>query len=260
MSGKVVDYYTSSFSEHERHLDSFGQIQRQRTLDILSRYLKDDLYSIADIGGATGTYSFELAKAGHNVHLVDIVPVHIEKARKLSIEKGIPLSGFSVADARDLDFEDDLFDVVIIHGPLYHLTDVDDRVKVLEEARRILKPNGLLFAFAINRYAGIFYGIQSELILDDSYFEMVATESQTGFRDRAPTWHFHLPEEMEAEVTQAGFCIEATKGVVSPVWMLPEIESKLADDKEKAKVFKVAELLENEPIIGQDFVCIGMKS
>ncbi len=69
--------------------------------------------------------------------------------------------------------------------------------------------------FAINRYAGVFYGIHSEIILDDTYFEMVKTEVETGFRTRNPTWHFHLPEELEAEIMTSGFKIEATKGVVS---------------------------------------------
>ena len=259
MSKKVVDYYTEIFSENERHEDGFGQIQRQRTLNIFKQYLQGKPRKIIDIGGATGAYSFDLAKAGHNVHLLDIVPAHIEKAERIGLDKGILLDGYHVGDAKDLEFEDNSFDAVILHGPLYHITGLVERKKVLNEALRILKPNGVLFGFAINRYAGVFYGIHNELILDDTYFEMVKTEVETGFRTRNPTWHFHLPEELEAEITSSGFKIEATKGVVSPVWMLPDIESKLADAEMHEKIIRVCELLENEPKIGQDFVCIGRK-
>lgn len=259
MSKGVVDYYTEVFSENERHEDGFGQIQQQRTLNILEQYLQGKSHKIIDIGGATGAYSFDLAKSGHKVHLLDIVPVHIEKAERIAFDRGILLDGYHVGDARALEFADNSFDAVILHGPLYHITDIVERKKVLNEALRILKPNGVLFAFAINRYAGVFYGIHSELILDDTYFEMVKTEVETGFRTRNPTWHFHLPGELEAEITSSGFKIEITKGVVSPVWMLPGIESKLADVEMRKKILRVSEFLENEPKIGQDFVCIGRK-
>jgi len=259
MSKKVVDYYTEIFSENERHEDGFGQIQRQRTLNILNKYLQSNPCKIIDIGGATGAYSFDLAKAGHNVHLLDIVPAHIEKAERIGFDKGVLLDGYHVGNAKALEFADNSFDAVILHGPLYHITDIVERKKVLNEALRVLKPEGVLFAFAINRYAGVFYGIHSELILDNNYFEMVKTEIGTGLRTRYPTWYFHLPEELEAEIMSSGFQIEATKGVVSPVWMLPDIESKLSDAQMHEKILRVSELLENEPKIGQDFVCIGRK-
>ncbi len=178
------------FSENERHEDGFGQIQRQRTLNILKQHLNGQSLKIIDIGGATGAYSFDLAKAGHNMHLLDIVPAHIEKAERIGVDKGIHLCGYHVGDAKALSFLDDSFDAVILHGPLYHITDALERNKVLSEAFRVLRPDGVLFAFAINRYAGVFYGIHSGLILDDSYFEMVKTEVETGFRSRNPTWHF----------------------------------------------------------------------
>lgn len=255
----VVDYYTKSFSEHERHLDGFGQIQQTRTLQLLQRYLKPT-DKIIDIGGATGVYSFALARLGHDVHLLDLVPLHVEKAKKISEESGIHLSGYHVGDAQNLSFPDSSFDSVILHGPLYHITDKECRLRVLKEAFRVLKPEGKIFAFAINRYAGLFYGIHSELILDDSYFSMISKEVKTGFRDRTPLWHFHLPEEMEQEVACSGFENIETKGVVGPIWMLPNVEEKLTEELTKQQVLRVSELVENEPIIGQDFVCIGIKS
>jgi SAM-dependent methyltransferase len=260
MSKSIVDYYTSSFNEHERHQDGFGQIQRERTLQILNSYLSEQSHLIADIGGATGYYAFELAKSGHKVHLIDMVPVHIEKAKEMADEKGLNLAGFNVGDARKLDFFDETFDAAILHGPLYHLTCRNERIKALQEAYRILKPRGKLFAFAINRYAGIFYGIHSGQILQDDYFKIALTESKSGYRRRTPGWHFHLPEEMRAEVLDAGFQIEALKGVVSLVWMLPDIEKKMVDKAIRKKIFEISRHLEDEPIIGQDFVCIAHKS
>ncbi|MEI7248263.1 class I SAM-dependent methyltransferase [Pectobacterium carotovorum] len=259
MESKVVEYYTNTFNEHFRHLDAFGKIQQLRTLQLLQKHLLGK-QKIIDIGGATGIYSFELAKLGHEVDLFDIAPIHIEKAKKISAETGVDLHGFHIGDAQHLAFSDNSFDTVILHGPLYHITDESLRLRVLKEAYRVMKPEGILFAFAINRYAGVFYGIQRELILNDPYFEMISNEVKTGFRERSPSWHFHLPQEMEAEVSKSGFRDIQMKGVVGPIWMLPDIESRLGDEQTRQKILRVSELLENEPIIGQDFVCIARKT
>lgn len=260
MSENIIEYYTDTFRENDRHQDGFGQIQRMRTLHVIKQHIQKDNSTIMDIGGATGAYSFDLAKAGHSVFLFDIVPAHIEKAREISAITGVDLSGYHIGDARSMQFNDNSFDAVIIHGPLYHITDIQERHRVLCEAYRILKPDGVVFAFAINRYAGVFYGVHSGLILDDEYFDMIRTEVETGFRSRNPTWHFHLPEELEKEVTSAGFQRPSTKGIVSPVWMLADVETKLSDTTTRDKILRVSELLENEPKIGQDFVCIGYKA
>ncbi|WCE32286.1 class I SAM-dependent methyltransferase [Vibrio sp. SCSIO 43137] len=259
MSSNVVEYYTNSFNEHKRHIDGFGQIQQLRTLQLFQQYLPTK-QRIIDIGGATGVYSFDLAKRGHEVQLLDIVPLHIEKAKQLSEENGVELGGYHVGDAQELSFPDESFDAVILHGPLYHITDIAIRRKVLAEAFRILKPDGQVFAFAINRYAGLFYGVHSELILDDSYFKMVSEEVKTGVRSREPSWYFHLPSELETEVSEAGFSTVETKGVVSPIWMLSDIEKKLSNEEVRQKILKASKLAEDEPILGQDFVTIGVKA
>lgn len=258
MNSKVIEYYTSAFNEHERQHDGFGAIQRTRTLQLLKQFLNTN-QKVLDIGGAVGNYSFELAKEGYDVHLLDIVHLHVEKARKISKECGIALSGFHVGDARELEFEDQSFDAAILHGPLYHITDKSERSKVLSEVYRILCDGGILLAFAINRYAGVHYGINTEQILDDDYFEMISNEITTGFRSREPGWHFHLPDELKQELIDSDFNKLQTKGVVSSIWMIPDLESKLSDPAIYRKIIRVSELLEDEPILGQDFVCIGYK-
>jgi hypothetical protein len=52
-------------------------IQKLRTKELLSRYLKDYPMSILDVGGARGVYAFYLADLGHSISLFDIVPRHI---------------------------------------------------------------------------------------------------------------------------------------------------------------------------------------
>ncbi|MDD2476448.1 MAG: class I SAM-dependent methyltransferase, partial [Dysgonamonadaceae bacterium] len=53
-----------------------------RCKEIISRYLICDEMEIADIGGATGAFSYWLAQLGHRVHLLDFTPLHIEQAKE----------------------------------------------------------------------------------------------------------------------------------------------------------------------------------
>jgi SAM-dependent methyltransferase len=48
-----------------------------------------------------------------------------------------------VGDARALTFGDGLADAVILHGPLYHLIQRSERLRAIEEARRVLRAGGL---------------------------------------------------------------------------------------------------------------------
>ena len=56
---------------------------------------------------------------------------------------------FLPADANAIPFEDDRFDVVISWGSLEHIA--GGHAQALREIRRVLKPDGLLFAHPVNR-------------------------------------------------------------------------------------------------------------
>ncbi len=64
----------------------------------------------------------------YKVTLIDPVELHIQQA----MESGVVDA--SVGDARHLQLEDDAADVALLLGPLYHLTDENDRVGALREA------------------------------------------------------------------------------------------------------------------------------
>ena len=55
MKKRVIDYYSDQYNEGLRHRDPFGIIQEIRTRELISRYLKNDVISILDVGGARET-------------------------------------------------------------------------------------------------------------------------------------------------------------------------------------------------------------
>jgi len=155
--------------------------------------------------------------------LVDIVPRHIEQAQQQSTRGSVKLAGIKLGDARGLDFPDEFAHIIMMHGPLYHLTDRDDRLRALSEAKRVLRPGGKLLGFAITRYAGLIYGLTQGYVFDAEYLSMIREEVKTGLRKDAPGWsntfisaYFHHPDELKEEVEEAGFTHEQTRGVVGP--------------------------------------------
>ena len=265
---EIVSFYTKSFDESKRLTDGFGQLERTRTEELIIRFIPKPPAVVIDVGGATGIYSFFIAGLGHEVHLVDIVPNHIDQAKAVSGKGDRPaLASARVGDARSLDFTDESADVVMMHGPLYHLTKKGDRKQALSEAWRVLKPGGVLLAVTINRYAGVVYGITKGFIYNAEHMRMFRREVKTGRRTNPPEGFstfpnaiFLLPEEVKHEIEAVRFNCEKVLGIVGPAWLVPEIDSAWNDPIKRNAILDIARLLENEPILGPRILAVGRKS
>jgi len=263
---EIIDFYTNSYDEAGRLGKGLGLLERIRIRELIQRYLPDPPAVICDVGGAAGVHSFWLAGLGFDVHLVDATPLHIHKAREASQVAGSPqLASMAVGDARQLDFPDEFADAVLMHGPLYHLTERDDRLAAIAEARRVLRPGGLLWACALSRYASTIVGLVNGWVWDLDYLEMVTTELTTGQHRRPQTWKvfttsfFHLPHELEGELSEAGMAWERTLGIQGPGWMVPEFEKNLEDDQRREVILKIARLMENEPVMSPHMLAIARR-
>jgi len=80
--------------------------------------------------------------AGWDITLSDFSPGMLQQARDNLRDAGRPFT-FTVVDAQDIPFADDSFDAVIANHMLYH---VPDRPRAFAEIRRVLRPNGRLYA------------------------------------------------------------------------------------------------------------------
>lgn len=260
----IIHSYTYEFDETTRLSADIGPLEFARTKELLQRLLAPAPATVVDVGGAAGPYSFWLAAQGYSAHLLDIVPRHIERAKARQAEEGSPrLAGMHLGDARKLPFDNCMADAVMVHGPLYHFPDQTDRIAALKEARRIVKPDGLVLAFGITRYAGLIHGITTGKVFDPQYRDMLTTEVRTGRRLRARTEvtcfrsaYFHLPSEMEAEAEQAGLRPERTLGVLGPAWQVPELEKSWSDPVKQQTILEIARLTEDEPVLGPRFVTV----
>lgn len=266
ISQSIIDHY-NTYDETKRLKHDIGPLELARTQELMLRYLPPAPAIVLDIGGATGVYAFWLAGLGYDVHLVDIVPHHIEQAREAAQVPGSPqLASMCVGDARDLDFDDGFADAIIIHGPLYHLSGREDRLRAIAEARRVLRPGGLLLAFAITRYAGLIYGLSKGHVFDLAYHAMIRNEVLTGRREAPPLWastfpnaYFHHPDELKAEVQDAGLHHEATLGILGPAWMVPDLDASWQDPAQREVILDIARFTEHEPVLGPRLMAVARK-
>jgi ubiquinone/menaquinone biosynthesis C-methylase UbiE len=241
--------------EEKDRLDmGVGLLEKERTREIISRYLGGPRLEILDVGGAAGVYSFWLASLGHSVHLIDVTPKHIEQAIQINAQANAPLSSITIGDARDLrNFEDASVDCILLFGPLYHLVEKEDRLKALQECFRVLKGKGKLVAAGINRYASLYDGLSRGLI-DDPYFVEIMLQDLKNGQHRNPKNHpdyftttiFQLPSEMEAEVRESGFSLIETLPVEGPMWFIQHFEERWENKQARTQILDLMKLIEKD--------------
>jgi ubiquinone/menaquinone biosynthesis C-methylase UbiE len=228
--------------------DAAGALEFERTKEILLRYLPPPPLQILDVGGGPGVYAAWLADCGHQVHLVDPIPLHVEQAR--SAHAGIRTE---VGDARSLTQDDASVDAVLLMGPLYHLVDRSDRMRALQESRRVLRPGGWLFAAAIGRYAALLdLFIRLGRMYESEVFRLVRECVADGvFRpsEKSPftTAYFHLPSELQEEISAAGFKVSSVLNVEGPGFLLQDFQASWSDPSRRQTILEVARLLEDKP-------------
>jgi ubiquinone/menaquinone biosynthesis C-methylase UbiE len=233
-----------------------SQLEAVRTRELIERHAPRPPATVLDVGGAAGAYAGWLAGAGYTVHLVDLTPRLVAEARRRSASLSQPITSCEVGDARALSFPAASVDVVLLLGPLYHLTTPADRARALAEATRVLEPGGLLFAAAISRWASALDGLARDLYRDPRFAAIVEQDLRDGQHrnptervDYFTTAYFHRPDELRTEVEQAGLVVEGVYGLEGPAWILPDLTERWADARQRSDVVRVARALESEPSV-----------
>ena len=159
----LEDYY-SHFNEDHRLQTRHGKVEFITSIKYIEEYLNDDKSKrILDIGAGTGAYSIYFDKLGYKVDALELVSHNIEvfKSKNSSVN-------ISQGNALDLSiYDDNTFDVTLLFGPMYHLLKKEEKIKALNEAKRVTKKDGYIFvSYYMNDYAIITYGFIKKHILE----------------------------------------------------------------------------------------------
>lgn len=255
--GREIEAYYSRKNEVRRLEEGLGRLELARTQELLRRFLPLSPAVVVDVGGGPGTHALWLARDGYQVHLVEPVAGLLEEARRASAaQPAHPIASIRCGEARRLPMVDASADAAILLGPLYHLTQRTARVAALAEARRVVRPGGTVAAAGISRFASALDGLVRHLIDDPAFLRLLERDLGEGQHRSAPeraryftTSYFHRPEELGAEMADAGLAHEGTFAVEGPAWLLQDFEAQWQDEERRERILRVVRAVETEPAL-----------
>ena len=146
---EIVKEYYNNYKEDERFAAPHRRVEFITTMNYIEKFAKKG-DKILELGAGTGTYSIYLAKKGYRVeavelseHNLEILKINGEGEKNLTIRQG---------DAVELGmYSDDLFDVTLSLGPMYHIFNEKEMRSAIKEAVRVTKPGGIIiFSYLTN--------------------------------------------------------------------------------------------------------------
>lgn len=163
-----LELYYNKFNEEKRLDSRHGQVEFVTSMKYIHKYLYEmeqtkpkEQIKILDVGAATGRYSVPLADEGYDVTAVELVKHNLARLKA----KGSTVKAYQGNAMKLKRFEDNSFDLVLVFGPMYHLHEKEEKEKALSEAKRVVRPDGIiLVAYIMNEYSVITYAFKEKHI------------------------------------------------------------------------------------------------
>ena len=153
---EIESYWTTRAEGYsEVNHKELNGMQKEAWLEVLKSQFpekaKEEL-KILDIGTGPGFFPVILAEAGYQVTAVDYTQEMLDTAKKNAGELCRNIKFYKM-DAQNLEFEDDMFDVVISRNLTWNLKNPE---RAYKEWCRVLKPGGKLLNFDANWYGYLY--------------------------------------------------------------------------------------------------------
>ncbi|MHA1149733.1 MAG: class I SAM-dependent methyltransferase [Promethearchaeota archaeon] len=120
----------------------------KRSFEIITAFklVHHDPKKILDLGYGDGQITNDLHLKGYNIIGLDVYGTNHDK-----VKRNFPDCDFRLYNGINFPFEENTFDTVIMNDVFEHIPYIHMH-KLIEEVKMILKPGGLIYISAINRY------------------------------------------------------------------------------------------------------------
>ena len=136
------------FNEENRLKSRTGLVEKITTQREIDKLINANS-NVLDIGAGTGVYTIDLSSKVKEVTAFEPSSSNFktleQKTKEFSNIKAYNKSSFDLND-----LEGNYFDLVLIFGPMYHLSNENDRKDVLNQAKRVCKNGGHILISYIN--------------------------------------------------------------------------------------------------------------
>lgn len=139
MSRKYWDQWLTRTSQ-EGKLDKY----------FLKELLQRNIITVLDLGSGRGNSIRKLAQLGFRVTCVDFSLQAVEYLHNIAQEPSVPCMNVVCADLLSLPFCDNAFGAVSSVNVMNFFTNESQRIRVIEEAFRVVKPGGVIFFSVIS--------------------------------------------------------------------------------------------------------------
>ena len=193
----VQEVYRRINEDSRLNKSQAAKVEFLTTVRYIEKYLTPGA-KILDVGAGAGEYSLYFARKGYQVSALELADANIAVFRaKMANDDPVDLVQ---GNALDLSrYASDSFDVVLLFGPLYHLHEEADKLRCIEEAKRVCKPDGkIFFAFISNDMVILtMQQCQEDYLMNGDY------NKETFRLDDFP-FVFHTPDHCRELLSKAG--------------------------------------------------------
>ncbi len=157
-------------TEFEKGSLAYFQVVRKSRYEITERWMKEKIpfhtgkgKKVLEIGYGMGTDLLTWRLEGAEVYGIDITPEHYRLAQ-LNFEVHKEKANLQLADAANIPFPNEFFDIVYSNGVLHH---TPDTVRCISEAYRVLRPGGQLIFSMYRTFSG--FHLVAKLLIEGIY-------------------------------------------------------------------------------------------
>ncbi len=239
----VKQYYSTQVQIEWRRLvkDAYHRLELDTTFYFLDRYLPPNGL-ILDAGGGPGRYTFDLAKRGYQVALLDATRANLEFARRKAKRLGVHGQIREITEGSIVDlsrYQDNSFDAVLCTGgPLSHILDPRERQKAINELTRVAKPGAAIFASVMGKLAVLVVILAtSQREIQEPRFQLIRKTGDYLGGYGFTACHFYLPDELRQEFRHKNLELLELAGLEGISSNHARELNKLAKDEESFRIW-----------------------